>query len=378
MTPDLPEDWRRSALADVVELQRGFDLPAHSRVPGPYPVLTSGEGGGWHNEGPIEGPGFIVGRATNLGKPKWSSGPFWPHNTTMFAKDFRGNDPRWLFHLFEATDLSGFDSGSVQPMLNRNYIAQVPVAVPPLAEQGAIAEVLEALDAKIAANFDLASSADLLLAAEFEHRLYAVEMCDKPLSAIANVVLGGTPSRARIDYWTEGTVPWLNSGALNATRVVKPSALITPLALANSAAKLMPVGSTLLAITGATLGQIARLEMRASGNQSIVGVWSDDVALNTWLYFAIQSRLDNLLARATGAAQQHVSKADVEQLAVPIPSRAILEGFGEIATPLLELAAVAERENSTLALTRDALLPQLMSGKLRVRDAEAAASEAGA
>lgn len=63
---------------------------------------------------------------------------------------------------------------------------------------------------------------------------------------------------------------------------------------------------------------------------------------------------------------------------MPVPSQHELDEFSSVATPLLELAAVAERENRTLAATRDALLPQLMSGKLRVRDAEAAASEAGA
>jgi len=256
-------------------------------------------------------------------------------------------------------------------------LAKLTVPDPPLREQQAIAEVLGALDDKIAANTALAKAVDVLLAMEFRARLHQTEAGDEQLGAIATVVLGGTPSRAQPDYWTNGTIPWLNSGAVNATRIVEPSELITDGALANSAAKMMPRGATLLAITGATLGQIARLEMNASGNQSIVGVWSTDASLNTWLYFAIQARRDDLLARATGAAQQHVSKGDVEQLGVPVPSRVVLDEFSILATPLLDLAAIAEFENRTLAATRDALLPQLMSGKLRVRDAEAIASDAG-
>ncbi len=266
---------------------------------------------------------------------------------------------------------------SVQSNLSLAELGALPLRLPPLPDQQAIAEVLGALDDKIAANTAVAGSADSLLATGFRAGLLRTEAHDKELGTIANVVLGGTPSRARPDYWTDGTIPWLNSGAVNASRIVQPSELITTEALANSAAKLMPSGATLLAITGATLGQIARLEMSASGNQSIVGVWSDDVHLNTWLYFAIQERLDDLLARATGAAQQHVSKGDVEQLAVPVPSQAILEEFSTTAIPLLEIAAIAERENRTLAATRDALLPQLMSGKLRVRDAEDLIVQAG-
>lgn len=296
--------------------------------------------------------------------------------------DSRVVDPTFLYYFLSQpwmVDLvRGQAIGSSVPGFNLSQLRSLPISYPSLVEQQAIAEVLGALDDKIAANTALAATADSVLATEFRAQLRNAEPYDKELGAIANIVLGGTPSRARADYWADGTIPWLNSGAVNATRIVEPSELITADALANSAAKLMPSGATLLAITGATLGQIARLEMSASGNQSIVGVWSTNLELNTWLYFAIQARLDNLLARATGAAQQHVSKGDVEKLAVPVPSQHELDEFSSVATPLLELAAVAERENRTLAATRDALLPQLMSGKLRVRDAEAAASEAGA
>lgn len=293
--------------------------------------------------------------------------------------DSQTTDARWLFYalLNDRPRIVSRATGAAQQNLSAATIKQFSYPAPSLPEQQAIAEVLGALDDKIAANTALSASADSLLTTEFRAGLHRTEAHDKELGAIANVVLGGTPSRARPDYWIDGTIPWLNSGAVNATRIVEPSEFITDQALANSAAKLMPSGTTLLAITGATLGQIARLEMTASGNQSIVGVWSDDVDLNTWLYFAIQARLDDLLARATGAAQQHVSKGDVEQLAVPVPAQVVLEEFSSVATPLLEVAAIAERENRTLASARDALLPQLMSGKLRVRDAEDRIVQAG-
>lgn len=265
--------------------------------------------------------------------------------------------------------------GIGQPLTS---LRSIPIPLPPLSEQQAIAEVLGALDDKIAANTTLAASVDRYLSTEFEGRLRREATTNALLSGVATVVLGGTPSRARPDYWADGTVPWLNSGAANATRIVAPSEHITAEALAKSAAKMMPIGATLIAITGATLGQVARLEIEASGNQSLVGVWSTDAALNTWLYFAIRARLDDLLARATGAAQQHVSKGDVGSLEVPLADRAGMQDFADTAMPLLDAAALAERENRTLATIRDALLPQLMSGNLRVRDAEKVAEEAGA
>jgi len=268
-------------------------------------------------------------------------------------------------------------AGSTVHHLNVPDIRAFELPIPPLAEQQAIAEVLGALDDKIAANTALAICSDRMAEVEFTNHLVGAGTEERLLAEVATVVLGGTPSRARPEYWTSGTVPWLNSGAVNEHRILEPSALITEEALTKSAAKLMPVGATLLAITGATLGQIARLEIQAAGNQSIVGVWSERTELNTWLYFAIRRRIDNLLARATGAAQQHVSKGDVGHLLVPVPSTDVVARFSSIALPLLDMAANVERENRTLAKTRDALLPPLMSGRLRVRDAERIAVDAG-
>ena len=147
-----PRDWVTRPLSQFVSLQRGFDLPTHARVPGSVPVLSSGGVNGSHNEAKIDGDNFVIGRATNIGRPTWSSVPFWPLNTTLFVKDFLGNFPKFCFYWFLATDLSGFDSGSVQPMLNRNYIANIPVAIPSFVEQRRIAGVLGALDDKIESN----------------------------------------------------------------------------------------------------------------------------------------------------------------------------------------------------------------------------------
>lgn len=402
-------DWAGLTIGEALRIKHGFAFPGagFGADPSMPQVLTPGNfalGGGFQPAKPksyvgeyppefLLSSGEIVVTMTDLSKAgdtlgfaaQLPNGKMFLHNQRIGLVEVLDDtkiDARFFQYLTRTSGyrshILGTASGSTVRHTSPRRICEYRTVVPPVDEQQAIAEVLGALDDKITANTALASSADSTLLTEFRARLHQTEAHDKALAAIANVVLGGTPSRARVDYWTNGTIPWLNSGAVNATRIVEPSELITPEGLANSAAKVMPSGATLLAITGATLGQIARLEMSATGNQSIVGVWSDDVELNPWLYFAIQARLGNLLTRATGAAQQHVSKGDVEQLAVPVPSQAVLKEFAGVATPLLEMAAIAERESRTLAATRDALLPQLMSGKLRVRDAEAAASEAGA
>lgn len=373
---ELPAGWRVASLSEAIELQRGFDLPAHARRPGPFPVLTSGEGGGFHDEGPIAGPGFIVGRATNLGRPKWSSGDFWPHNTTMFAKDFKGNDPRWLFHLFEATDLSGFDSGSVQPMLNRNYIAQVRVIVPPLPEQQAIADVLGALDDKIAANTALAATATQLASAEFT--MAARQATEAATFAdVADVSGGGTPSTKNEEFWGGG-IWWAtptDMTALTGPYLEATSRTITEAGLAACNSRLFSPGAILMT-SRATIGALAVNSVPTALNQGFIVVEPHDSRLRWWLFHEMESRVDEFISWANGATFLELSRSNFKRLRVRLPSAEIRDRFASRAGVLHDVARVALTENRTLAATRDALLPKLMSGRLRVAKAEKILSEA--
>lgn len=365
---ELPAGWRCAPLSETVELQRGFDLPAHARRPGPFPVLTSGEGGGFHDEGPIVGPGFVVGRATNLGRPKWSSGDFWPHNTTMFAKDFKGNNPRWLFHLFEATDLSGFDSGSVQPMLNRNYIAQVKVAIPPVSEQQAIAEVLGALDDKIAANTALANTAEATIATSHAKALHW-DASERPLLDELVIEFGepfggaqfsepgkGRPLIRIRDLKTFESQVWTTESRSKEV-VVAPGDVLVGM---DAEFRATPwLGES---------GVLNQRVLRASHPQHGRALVRE----------ALKRPLSEVEGEKSATTVIHLNKSDLARKTVLVPNSNALDEFEVVAEPLYESRIALAAENRTLAATRDALLPQLMSGKLRVRDAEEAASKAGA
>lgn len=354
-----PQEWTVKPLADVVEIQRGFDLPHHARRTGPYPVLTAGETGGFHAEGPIKGPGVTIGRATNLGRPKWSEVDFWPHNTTMFVKDFKGNSPRWVYHLFEATDLSGFDSGSVQPMLNRNYIAQVPVWVPPVREQRAIAEVLGALDDKSAANTQIIATADSLAQAHFRGVLNDSQ--SQPLSSLAEFVNGkaftkGASGTGRVVV----RIAELNSGIGNSTvysdAEVDDKHVVRP-------------GDTLFAWSGSlTLHRWFRDE--AIVNQHIFKVIPSGGTPDWLVYELIRNKLEDfkMIAADKATTMGHIQRKHLDE-PVQVPNEATQREIAPVMESLWQTALNTERENLSLAATRGALLPQLMSGKLRVKEA---------
>lgn len=373
-----PAGWQVKPLSEVVTLQRGFDLPHHARRPGPFPVLTSGETGGFHDEGPIEGPGVTIGRATNLGQPKWSEGKFWPHNTTMFVKDFKGNLPRWVFHFFQNTDLAGYDSGSVQPMLNRNYIAHVPVLVPPVGEQRAIAEVLGALDNKLAANNKLAGTAERLVVAEYQRRIRHVPLSEQTFGDTAKVSGGGTPSTSVPEFWN-GDVPWATPTdvtGLQGPYLSSTSRRISDAGLNACASDLYPAGAILMT-SRATIGAFALAQVPMSVNQGFIVVQSHYPELRLWFFHEMQSRVDEFVSLANGATFLELSRGNFKKFKVRLAEPRVMKEFAALAEPLHAAAANALSENTKLSTIRAALIPQLMSGKLRVKDAEKMLEDAG-
>jgi type I restriction enzyme S subunit len=298
-----------------------------------------------------------------------ASGKFWVNNHAHILSGTDATDVRFLAYRLECSDVSAYLTGSTQPKLTQRSLLSMSFPWPTLSEQGAIADVLESLDSAIEANLRIAEREDELARALFEGSLQdAADV--RTVESLATVVLGGTPDRKEPAFWTDGTVPWVNSGKANDFRVLVASELITQEALARSAAKLMPVGSTVVAITGATLGRVSRLELAAAGNQSLVGIWAESTPVNDWIYFWLRSRPDLLTRHATGGAQQHVNKGVVAEVEVSLPSGEALERWSSFSRPLLEHTAAVLHENLRLEALRDALVPPLMSGELRVREAE--------
>lgn len=335
-----------------------------------------------------------------------------------------GVDQKYLFYwmashefIEEATRAS---EGTRMPRAQWEYVGRITKAVPPLKEQQAIACILGALDEKIELNRKMNKTLEEMARAIFKswfvdfdpvrakasvrraHPDWTDEQISraacahlKPeiaglfpdsfedselgeipkgwraskLGAEVSTVLGGTPSRAEPAYWG-GDVPWINSGKANEFRVIEPSEFITRAGLESSATKVLPERTTIIAITGATLGQISLAEISTCANQSVVGVLGTDLLPSEFIYFWTKEHVDDLLAWQTGGAQQHINKNNVNDLPVLCPSKTAISAFITAARPVFDRIKACCTESHTLAALRDTLLPKLISGELRVPDAE--------
>lgn len=142
--------WKSSPLGRVATLQRGFDLPHRLRRAGDIPIVTSSGIEDVHSEARARAPGVVTGRYGTIGKVFLLTEDFWPLNTTLFVKDFHGNDPRFVSYLLRTIDFETHSGKTGVPGVNRNDLHEIEVGIPPtLIEQQAIAEALSDADALI-------------------------------------------------------------------------------------------------------------------------------------------------------------------------------------------------------------------------------------
>ncbi len=272
-------------------------------------------------------------------------------------------------------------------------LMKLKIVKPSLLEQSAIASILSDLDFKIELNQQMNKTLEAIGQALFKHwfvdfefpnekgkpyKSSGGEMVESELGEIPKgwrvskigtefeTILGGTPSTINKSYWENGIIAWINSGEINKFRITEPTAYITKEAVDNSATKLMPKGTTVLAITGATLGQVSRIEINTCANQSVIGIIENKDIPSEYIYLWIKHKIMGLISHQTGGAQQHINKNNVNELEILLPDDSVMLKFKEMIGTIFKNISINCFESQNLSQIRDSLLPRLMSGKIRV------------
>jgi len=274
--------------------------------------------------------------------------------------------------------------GAAQGVINTGSVASMPVPLPPLPIQQRIADILMAYDELIENNQrrirTLEAIARALYREWFVHFRFpgneSVPIVPSPLGdiplgweikklgSISEIVLGGTPSRNVNEYWEGGTIPWLKSGKLNDIRVIEGTEYISQAGLDNSAAKLMPPKTVLVAITGAI--QISFLEIEACANQSVIGMYGFKRVCPEYVHIHLSENISVFESKMSGSAQQHINKEIVRETLLPIPPERIAKDFAGLIQPLYEEIKQLLLKSQNLSRTRNLLLPRLVSGQINV------------
>ncbi len=297
--------------------------------------------------------------------------------------------------------------GAVQQHFNVGSARTLRLNLPPLGEQKSIAAVLGALDDKIELNRQMNATLGAMARALFQSwfvdfdpvrakldalppagldkatvALFPDHLEDSPLGHIprgwtvgnikdccTHIQNGGTPRRNEPRFWDNGDIPWLTSGEVRQPIVTAPENFTTEAGLAESSAKWVPPLSTVIALYGATAGQVSLVSSRLTTNQAVCAlVPKKHFAFFNYLWMrAATGELEN---KAVGSAQQNISKGIVEETQVVLAPSAVVEKFAESVSPLFDRWISNLHQSRTLATLRDTLLPKLLSGDLRVAEME--------
>ena len=155
-------------LNEFITLQRGFDLPSNKRISGSVPVVASTGIAGYHNEIKVKAPGVVIGRSGSIGGGQYIEKDFFPLNTTLYVKDFKGHYPRFIYYLLKSIDFTSFNVGTGVPTLNRNHLSSILISDLGIDKEKEIANILGSLDQKIQLNTQINQTLEQIAQALFK------------------------------------------------------------------------------------------------------------------------------------------------------------------------------------------------------------------
>ena len=260
--------------------------------------------------------------------------------------------------------------GTKQQSFTGGIAKKLPIVLPnSINEQTAIASTLSDMDALIAQTEKLIEKKKAIKQGVMQELLRPKEgWVTKKLGEIANCFAGGTPSTFNRDFWGD-KIPWLPSGRVK-NNIIKPienEITITDLGLSSSAAKMIKPNSILIAITGATCGNIGLLTFNAAANQSVVAIEQNDEFDSVLVYYILLTMRDDILRLQTGSAQGGVNLKSVKSLEVIIPKK--IEEQNEISQILWDFDKEIESYNQKLTklkLQKQGMMQALLTGKIRL------------
>jgi len=378
-----PVNWRPAHLEDLVFFQRGFDITKAEQRPGAIPVVSSSGIQSFHSAAKVEGPGVVIGRKGSLGTVHFINCPYWPHDTTLWSKDLRGNDPRYVYYFIRTMGFERYDVGNSNPTLNRNHIHGLDILIPPLRTQKAIVEILSAYDDLIENNRRriqlLEQSARLLYKEWFVHLRFPGHEHTKiingvpegwerkKIAEVCETLGGGTPSTKVSEYW-DGDITWVVPTDItnnNSLVLLESERKITEKGLRKSSAKLVPA-ETILMTSRASVGFFAVMDHEVCTNQGFINIVPHDSQSRMYLLFNLLSRVNEIRSNAKGATYPEISKGRFREMDIIIPGNTHVSQFGTIAYDVIRQVRCLMRSNMNLAKARDILLPKLMNGEVAV------------
>lgn len=402
---EIPEHWNISRYRYFYFSNMGVTLLKEDVIEkGIYPVYSATESDtlfGYVNEAKVilnKGDIVIPARGNSIGHIKIVDSPSTSTQTTIYSKKINSNiETTYVKYYLQGLreHLFQFDRTAI-PQITVDQIKNNPLILPPFKEQTAIASYLDQKTTEI--DELIADKEELLKLYEEEKTALInqavtkgidpnVKMKDSgidwlgeipehwesvSLKWVSKIYSGGTPSRKRLDFWENGTIPWLNSGTVNQFFITEPSEYITIDGLNKSSAKWIPEGSILIALAGQgkTKGMVAQVMFKSTCNQSMGIIVPNEKVINRFLLYYLKNNYQNIRNLGGGDKRDGINLEMVGGIYIPLLS--LKEQQSIVNYIESETARLDDKINNTEKLIellkeyREALISEVVTGKVKV------------
>lgn len=375
--------WKERRLGDVLTLKRGYDLPEAQRRPGDVPVISSSGITGSHNIAMVAGPGVVTGRYGTMGEVFYVEGDYWPHNTALYVRDFKGNNPRFIAY-FLKNALRGTNSNKAAvPGVNRNDLHERKVCSPDLETQGRIVEQLLPIDDLIENNRRrialLEQSARLLYREWFVHLRFPghehVKVVDGVPEGWAREKLSDLVS-PQYGFTETGVKERVGPKFLRGTDINKASYItwadVPYCQIDDQQKKKYQLNrEDVVVIRMADPGKVAIVEddIDAVFASYLIRFNLASERLRPYYLFYVldSSEYQGYVGgSSTGATRKTANAGLLTSFILRVPPESLQDEFVASIKPMREQISILLDQNEKLRQARDLLLPRLMSGELVV------------
>ena len=390
----------------------GKGLPAGKRnLSGHFAVFGSNGIVGWHDTALTDGPTVVIGRKGTVGAVHYWPDPCWPIDTTYYTTGSDADLVRYRYYALGALGLADMNTHSAVPGLNRDDAHSLDLPLPSLWVQRRIAQILGALDDKIDLNQRMNETLEQMARALYKswfvdfdpvrakmdgrwHRgkslsglpaelydlfpdhLVTSELGEIPdgwtVGVLANMVQlfsGGTPKTSVAEYWN-GNIPWYtakDAPALSDVFAIDTERHISQSGVDNSATQVLPARTTIISARG-TVGRLACLGEPMAMNQTCYGIRGIDKYPDWFTYWNVRQAISELKMRTHGTIFDTITRQTFELVDAVVPPPVLAAIFETMVSPYMSRMLASLRDSRRVAYLRDALLPRLVSGKLRVAE----------
>ncbi len=361
-------EWKKCNLGSLITFKNGKKRPETGAA---FPVYGGngvlGYADKWNNENCV-----VIGRVgAYCGSVFLEKAKCWISDNAISG--ISDNNIVFLYYLLKSLQLNKRHIGTSQPLLTQEILNNIQVTIPSCIIQNKIAAILRSLDEKIELNNkineNLEQQAKTYFRELFVNNINS-EWTTGTISNLGTVVGGGTPSKVKPEYYTDSGIAWITPKdlSINESKFISHGANdITELGLKNSSATIMPKGTVLFS-SRAPIGYIAIASSEVTTNQGFKSIVPNPEIGTPYVYFFLKHNLPIIEGMASGSTFKEISGGTMKNIPAVIPDTETIAKFNCFCSPIFAQQCILEKQNQSLTLLRDNLLPKLMSGEIDVSE----------